>query len=144
MPTSFFSAIRPCLFGLAFVHMWIYCSTHRFLESAGVSVTVVLYSAMSAALILLGILMWRRREALRLRPHQPGLTPTPVVPSAGTRSASASASPAPWPARLPRPATVDGAASVLMAVGGVALSVPLPAVAAVVAPLLPSGFCGSL
>ena len=128
MPTSFFSAIRPCLFGLAFVHMWIYCSTHRFLESAGVSVTVVLYSAMSAALILLGILMWRRREALNLR--QSSLTPNPVAPSADARvaSASASASPSSWPVRLPHPATVDWVASVLMAVGGVALSVPLPAV----------------
>ena len=115
MPTSFFSAIRPCLFGLAFVHMWIYCSTHRFLESAGVSVNVVLYSAMSAALILLGILMWRRREALRFRPHQPSPAPTP------------------WPARLPHPVIVDWAASVLRAVGGVALSVPLPAVPPAVA-----------
>lgn len=43
----------PYVLGLAFVHMWIYCSTHRFLESGGVPITAVLYASMGAALVVI-------------------------------------------------------------------------------------------
>lgn len=98
--------------------MWIYCSTHRFLESGGISVTVVLYSAMSVGLAGLGFFLWRRREARRL-----------ALAASDLRSASTSEG------FSPRPVVVDSVAAVLMAVGGVALSVPLPVPPAVAAGL---------
>lgn len=50
--SRFFSRMpSPCVLGLAFVHMWIYCSTHRFLESGGLPLTAVLYASMGVALI---------------------------------------------------------------------------------------------
>ena len=98
MSRSLFRAASPCMLGLAFVHMWIYCSTHRFLDSGGVSVTAVLYSAMSVALVGMGLVLWRR--------------PKTAGAQAGTGRRT--------------PLALDLAAAVLMAAGGVALSVPLP------------------
>lgn len=106
MVRTFFSELRPCMLGLAFVHMWIYCSTHRFLESGGVSVTVALYSAMSVTLVVLGAaLRYRRRHGM----------PEIAAPS-GRHGLAA-----------------DLAAATVMALGGVALSVELPAGLAAVA-----------
>ena len=99
MSRSLFKTASPCMLGLAFVHMWIYCSTHRFLDSGGVSVTAVLYSAMSVALVGLGVLLWRRPKT-----------------ASGARTSAGD----------PAPLAPDLAAAVLMAIGGVALSVPLP------------------
>ncbi len=96
---SFFKILRPSLLGLAFVHMWIYCSTHRFLESGGVSVTAVLYSAMSAALVGIGLAVWHASKTGRPAGELPG-------------------------GRLTLAA--DMAAAVCMALGGVMLSVELP------------------
>ena len=96
---SFFKNLRPSLLGLAFVHMWIYCSTHRFLESGGVSVTAVLYSAMSVALVGIGLAAWHASKAGRPSNDLPGGHLTLAV---------------------------DMAAAVCMALGGVMLSVELP------------------
>ncbi len=109
---EFFSAVRPCLFGLAFVHMWIYCSTHRFLESGGVSVTVALYSAMSVALAALGLLLWYR---------------------SGDRRGGDRAQPDGLPGSGRLALTADTVAAVAMALGGVALSVELPVSPAIAA-----------
>ena len=99
MVASFVSALKPSMFGLAFVHMWIYCSTHRFLESGGVSVPQVLYSAMSVALVGLALLLWRRRETLRSADRPLGARTLLIL---------------------------DTLAAIAMALGGVALSVELP------------------
>ena len=96
MLASFLKNLRPPLLGLAFVHMWIYCSTHRFLEGGGVSVTAVLYSAMSVTLVAIGVGALRASKAGS--PHDPGDAPL----------------------------ALDVAAAALMALGGVALSVELP------------------
>lgn len=90
------------MFGLAFVHMWIYCSTHRFLESGGISVPQVLYSAMSVALVGLALVLRHRREVSQV-------------------SATAHR----------RTLVFDTVAATAMALGGVALSVELPGSAAV-------------
>ena len=45
--------VRPWHFGLMFVHMWIYCSTHRPSLTDDVSVMTVMYSVQSAALLAL-------------------------------------------------------------------------------------------
>ena len=103
MLANFLKNLRPSLLGLAFVHMWIYCSTHRFLESGGVSVTAVLYSAMSVALVAIGIGAWRAGKAGE-RLNLPG-----------DRKMLAR----------------DLVAATLMALGGVALSVELPVAPAV-------------
>ncbi len=114
MLASFIKNLRPCLLGLAFVHMWIYCSTHRFLEGGGVSVTAVLYSAMSVALVAIGLAVWHR---------------TKTAGPSGSAVAGADAGTTPE-----SPLALDLAAACLMALGGVALSVelPLPAAAATV------------
>ena len=96
---SFFKNLRPSLLGLAFVHMWIYCSTHRFLESGGVSVTAVLYSAMSVALVGIGLAVWHASKTGKPAGNLPGGSLTLVI---------------------------DLAAAVCMALGGVMLSVELP------------------
>ena len=110
MLASFIKNLRPCLLGLAFVHMWIYCSTHRFLESGGISVTAVLYSAMSAALVAIGLVVWHLQK------------------SADPKGASGKTVPSSSPLAL------DLLAAALMALGGVALSIelPLPAAASTV------------
>lgn len=111
MPAEFASTVRPCLFGLAFVHMWIYCSTHRFLESGGVSVTVALYSAMSVALAMLGGLLWYRRTLVGAD-DSTGTHPSAPDPDPNAGACS--------------PLVADLAAAAAMALGGVALSVELP------------------
>ncbi len=111
MLASFVKNLRLPLLGLAFVHMWIYCSTHRFLEGGGVSVTAVLYSAMSAALVAIGL------AALHASKAGSSLDVTDV------------------------PLSLDLAAAALMALGGVALSVelPLPAAASTIAGCIAGG-----
>ena len=103
MLANFLKNLRPSLLGLALVHMWIYCSTHRFLESGGVSVTAVLYSAMSVTLVAIGIGAWRAGKA-------------------GERFDL------PGDRRMLAP---DLVSATLMALGGVALSVELPTAPAV-------------
>ena len=46
-------SVRPCFLGLALVHTWIYCSTHRATFQGSLSVMVVLYLAQSAFLLAL-------------------------------------------------------------------------------------------
>lgn len=48
----FFQTIRPSHLGLLFVHMWIYCSTHRDTETGGVSVMAIMYVALSLCLVI--------------------------------------------------------------------------------------------
>ena len=112
--SGFIGALRPCMFGLAFVHMWIYCSTHRFLESDGVSVTTVLYLSMSVLLVALGAALWRRRGAAG------------GASEAGSGAAGASAFGAAALFAGRRGVVADAVAAVFMALGGVALSVGLP------------------
>ena len=47
------ASVRPCFLGLALVHTWIYCSTHRATFDGSLSVMVVLYLAQSAFLLAL-------------------------------------------------------------------------------------------
>ena len=107
------------MLGLAFVHMWIYCSTHRFLESDGVSVTTVLYLSMSVMLVALGVALWRRRGAS-------GGVPSGEGAGSGVTSAGGSGG-TPSTCRIGRRAVAaDTVAASFMALGGVALSVGLP------------------
>lgn len=114
---SFFKNLRPSLLGLAFVHMWIYCSTHRFLESGGVSVTAVLYSAMSTALVGIGLAVWRASKTGRASSDLPGDQAAHAVKAYG---------PATKPCGKPPTLALDMAAATCMALGGVMLSVELP------------------
>ncbi len=50
---GFLKSVRPWHLGLALVHMWIYCSTHRFTVTDDVSVMAVMYAAISAFLLAL-------------------------------------------------------------------------------------------
>lgn len=45
--------LKPCYFGLCFVHMWIYCTTHRPSVSDEVSTMAVMYLVQSATLVTL-------------------------------------------------------------------------------------------
>ena len=45
--------LKPWFFGLCFVHIWIYCTTHRPSVSDGVSTMAVMYLLQSAALLAL-------------------------------------------------------------------------------------------
>lgn len=99
--------VRPWHFGLMFVHMWIYCSTHRPSLTDDVSVMTVMYSVQSAALL---VLFFGVRHLMR------------AGRADGFPSGRASVA-------------LDVAAGLCMAVGGVLLALPvgLPAVPAVVA-----------
>ncbi len=59
------TGVKPWMFGLAFVHMWIYCVTHRPVTCGGLSLMAVMYSALSVALalMLLAALKGRGRPA---------------------------------------------------------------------------------
>lgn len=93
---GFLGSVRPWHFGLAFIHLWIYCSTHRFVLNGDVSTMVVMYAVLSASLLALFCFCRVRRDSL-----------------------------ADFPApRLAR--GLDGASAVLMAVSAVLLTVPLP------------------
>lgn len=46
---GFLKQVRPWHLGLLFVHMWIYCATHRPAATDEVSVMVVMYAVLSAA-----------------------------------------------------------------------------------------------
>lgn len=48
---GFLKQVRPWHLGLLFVHMWIYCATHRPAATDEVSVMVVMYAVLSAALV---------------------------------------------------------------------------------------------
>ena len=50
---SLLKNLRPCCFGLCFVHMWIYCTTHRPSVSDDISTMAAMYLAQSATLALL-------------------------------------------------------------------------------------------
>lgn len=50
---SLLKNLRPCYFGLCFVHMWIYCTTHRPSVSEDISTMAVMYLVQSATLALL-------------------------------------------------------------------------------------------
>lgn len=104
---GFLHSLRPCFFGLAFVHMWIYCSTHRPSITDDVSVMAVMYAVLSVALAAL--FFAGRALAAPGRPE--------TFPSA----------------RLAN--VLDAASALAMAAGGVLLSVPLslPQVPTVVA-----------
>jgi DNA-binding CsgD family transcriptional regulator len=56
---DFLRSLRPVYLGIACVHMWIYCATHRPSATSEVPVMVVLYTALSAALI---VLFWAVRR----------------------------------------------------------------------------------
>ncbi len=51
--------VKPQYLGLCLVHMWIYCTTHRFTFNDDVSVMAVMYAALSLFLILLFALVRR-------------------------------------------------------------------------------------
>ena len=55
---DFWSYLKPPMLGLAFVHVWIYCTLHRYLDTGGVSLSSVLYTAMSAGLLALIAALW--------------------------------------------------------------------------------------
>ena len=50
---SLLKNLRPYYFGLCFVHMWIYCTTHRPSVSDDISTMAVMYLAQSATLAAL-------------------------------------------------------------------------------------------
>lgn len=50
---SLLKNLRPCYFGLCFVHMWIYCTTHRPSVSDDISTMAAMYLAQSATLAIL-------------------------------------------------------------------------------------------
>ena len=59
---SLLKNLRPCYFGLCFVHMWIYCTTHRPSVSDDISTMAAMYLAQSATLAILlfaAIRCWR-------------------------------------------------------------------------------------
>ena len=104
---EFFKTMRPWNLGLLFVHMWIYCATHRPSATDEVSVMVVMYAALTLALV--AVFCAVRRLAKRGVPL--GQIPSPRV------------------ARM-----LDVGAACAMAVAGVVLAVPavLPALPGVV------------
>ena len=71
------------MLGLAFVHMWIYCSTHRPSLSDDVSTMAVMYLVLSAALAVLAAAELRAPRA-RLRGPSRGswARPTSSAPRA--------------------------------------------------------------
>ena len=104
---GFLKTVRPWHLGLLFVHMWIYCATHRPSATDEVSVMVVMYTALTLALIaVFCVVRWRVRGGALLD----------QIPSRGA-------------ARV-----LDGAAACGLAVAGVVLAVPavLPALPGVV------------
>ena len=70
---SLLKNLRPCCFGLCFVHMWIYCTTHRPSVSDDISTMAAMYLAQSATLALLllvAIRCWRQPEKNRQHPSE--------------------------------------------------------------------------
>ena len=63
--------LRPCYFGLCFVHMWIYCTTHRPSVSDELSTMAVMYLAQSAALVAMFLLARHSRGTGRQVAHVP-------------------------------------------------------------------------
>ena len=61
--------LRPCYFGLCFVHMWIYCTTHRPSVSDELSTMAVMYLAQSAALVTMFLLARHSRSTGRQVAH---------------------------------------------------------------------------
>jgi len=56
----FFKALRPCFLGLLFIHIWIYCTTHRSLPYGSVSIMTVMYLALSLSLLAMVFALNRR------------------------------------------------------------------------------------
>ena len=82
--------LRPCYFGLCFVHMWIYCTTHRPSVSDELSTMAVMYLAQSAALVAMFLLARHSRSTGRQVAHMPqGLARCADVASALFMSACA-------------------------------------------------------
>ncbi|MEE8717034.1 MAG: LuxR C-terminal-related transcriptional regulator [Coriobacteriales bacterium] len=106
--------VTPSFFGLALVHMWIYCSTHRPAATDDVSTMAVMYFVLSAALVA---------AFVALRPWRPG--------GGGATGAPPLARAIACPRRL---ATLDAACAACMGVSGAMLALPpsLPPVATVV------------
>ncbi len=96
---GFLKSVRPWHLGLCFIHLWIYCSTHRFVLNGDVSTMVVMYAVLSVALVAL--FAWVRH----------------ATRGAGTTDAF----PASWLANV-----FDAVSAVLMAVSAVLLCLPLP------------------
>lgn len=55
----FFNTIKPSHVCLMTVHMWIYCTPHRPIDTGGVSIMTVMYIFLSAFLILLALKVYR-------------------------------------------------------------------------------------
>jgi DNA-binding CsgD family transcriptional regulator len=55
-----FQMMRPSHLGLMTIHMWIYCAAHRLVPTGGVSVMTVMYLFLSAFLIVVFLVVWRR------------------------------------------------------------------------------------
>lgn len=104
---EFLKTLRPWHLGLLFVHMWIYCATHRPSATDEVSVMVVMYAALTAALVAVFC-------AVRGRLRQ-GIALDRVVPAGLAR-------------------LLDFGAAAMLALAGIALAVPtgLPVLLSVV------------
>ena len=115
---EFLKSVRPWHLGLCFIHLWIYCSTHRFVLNGDVSTMVVMYAVLSVA--LLALFAWVR-HATR------GGGAIASVLAAGAPGASAVGVSTTW-AAFPAPrvaAALDTLSAVLMAVSAVLLCLPL-------------------
>ena len=55
----FFDTIKPSHLGLMTVHMWIYCTPHRPIETGGISIMTIMYVFLSAFLIILAFKVYR-------------------------------------------------------------------------------------
>lgn len=59
---GFFKSVRPSHFGLMFIHMWIYCITHRASATEDVPIMTCLY--ISQALVLAAIVLYTFRRPI--------------------------------------------------------------------------------
>ena len=140
---GFLKSVRPWHLGLCFIHLWIYCSTHRFVLNGDVSTMVVMYAVLSVA--LLALFAWvcratRTRSAGAVLAGASGVAGalhavggasagTPDIAGApdvaGVSRASGVAGSLAFPS--PRVAVVlDAACAALMGLSAVLLCLPLP------------------